>query len=79
MKKISLTQIAVWIILILNVVGLNLNIRFIKDYSEFQSLVWRMDTTQNRLIKELVDCSNKIVDNHNEFVEYLKTGKEETE
>lgn len=29
------------------------------------------------LKKELVDCNNKIVDNHNAFVEYLKMGKEE--
>lgn len=77
MKKINLTQIAVWLILVLNIVGLSMNCQFMKDYSEFQSLVWRMDTTQNRLIKELVDCNNKIVDNHNAFVEYLKMGKEE--
>lgn len=77
MKNINLTQIAIWGILVLNVVGLSMNCQFIKDYSEFQSIVWRMDSTQNRLIKELVDCSNKIVDNHNAFVEYLKTDKEE--
>lgn len=78
MNKINLTKIVICVILVLNVVGLSMNCQFMKDYSEFQSLVWRMDTTQNRLIKELVDCNNKIVDNHNAFVEYLKTDKEET-
>lgn len=76
MKKINLTQIVIWVVLVLNIVGLSMNCCFLKDYSEFQSLVWRMDTTQNRIIKELVDCNNKIVDNHNAFVEYLKMGKE---
>lgn len=79
MKKINLTQIALlWVILILNVVELSMNCQFMKYYSEFQSIVWRTDSTQNRLIKELVDCNNKMVDNHNAFVEYLKTDKEET-
>ena len=77
MKKINLTQIAVWLILILNIVGLNINFKLIKDYCEFQKSVFKMDTTQNRIIKELVDCNNKMVDNHNAFVEYLKADKEE--
>ena len=78
MKKISLTQIAIWLILVLNIVGLSMNCQFLKDYSEFQTLVWRMDSTQNWFIKELADCSNKTVDNLNAFTEYIKADKEET-
>lgn len=74
MKTIDVIKIAALVILMLNVVLMNSFIPcFFKDYSEFQSLVWRMDSTQNRLIKELVDANNKTVDNQNQLMKNLKS------
>lgn len=76
--KIRITKIAVWLILFIDVVmWFYFMPAFLKDYSEFQSLVWNMDSTQNRLIKELVDANNKTVDNQNQLIEYLKSKKED--
>lgn len=76
--KICITKIAVWLILFIDVVmWFYFMPAFLKDYSEFQSLVWRIDSTQNRLIKELGDANNKIVDNQNQMIEYLENKMEQ--
>lgn len=76
MKNIDLIKIAAWIVLMLNLAVFNFFIpSFLKDYNEYQDLVIRMDSTQNRLIKELVDANNKTVDNQNQLMKYLKDEK----
>lgn len=47
-----------------------------KENKQDADLGLQMDTIQNRLIRELVEFNNKLVENQNALMEYFKTGKE---